>query len=219
MATSKKDIYNKFLSKVDDRDLCRLLTDVEIIEILSLRLDESLSVYFKIIKQDVGISNQTQPEFFRESFIGDGNNKVFTISQWSSGTLDQSTEPYFEFNDVELTKDVEYTFDENTLEYTLVSAPLSTDSISGGYNFSGEFNDTFTPQEEWITAIGMVLAWSSDKYYKLKRLTDPLTPKDFSSHSPANLLDKIKDLRERATYEIRDAKNSYSYDGFSGFNS
>ena len=219
MATSKRNIYNKFLSKIDDRDLCRLLTDEEIIEILEMRLDESLSVYFKIIKKDVLSTNQSSPSFYRQAFTGDGINTIFTISEWSIGTLEKSTESYFIKNGDRLIDGTDYVFDLNTLTFTLSIAPLLTDVIKGGYDFSGEFFDTFTSQEEWITAIGMVLCWSSDKYFKLKRLTDGLTPKDFSSHSPANLLDKIKDLRERATYEIREAKNSYSYDGFSGFNS
>jgi len=217
MATSKRDIYTKFLSKIDDRDLCRLLTEEDMIEILGLRMNESLSVYFKIINQNVSIN--TSAEFFRESFLGDNINVNFTISQWSVGTLTQSTEPYCSVAGAVLVKNIDYTFDLSTLTFTLIATPELNASVKCGYNFTGEFEATFTDEEEWVTAIGMVLAWSSDNVYVVNKMKNRLTSKDFSSFSPANLLDKLLQLRDRATYEIRDAKNSYSYNGFSGFNS
>lgn len=215
MATSKASIFKKFLMKVTDRDLCRLLTESEMIELLTMRMSESLSLYFKNIKQDLTI--QTYAEFFREDFSGDGILTQFTISQWSNGVLPASTTPYVSVNGVELIESIDFTFDSNTLEFTLFEAP--TTPLQCGYNFSGEFDATFSDQEEWITATGMVLAWTSDKYYSLDIMVNRQTGKDLTSYSPANLLDKLRELRDRSTGEMRDRKNSYSYDGFSGYNS
>lgn len=218
MATSKKDIYAKFLLKIGDRDICSQLDDGDMIEILSKYLSESISCYFKNIRKDVTEENQTQPEIYKEKFVGDGIIKTFTLSKYSVGTIEKSTEPVFVKNDTILVNGVDYTFDDTTYTFTLIEAPLSTDEIVGGYNFTGEFFDTLSAQEQWVIATGMVYSWTSNKVYTLELMKHTMTPKDFKESSKANLLGKTIAVRERASLESMQRRNSYSYDGFKGFN-
>lgn len=215
MATSNRTLFDYFLNKVDDRDLCSLLTDQDIIEILDLYRKNTTSLYFTIIKTD--ISSVKPPEFYRQDFVGDDVETEFTISQWSDGEVEESTEPYCEVDSIILEKDVDYTFDINTLIFSLLVAPALNADVKCGYDFVGEFDNDLTDDELWVIASGMVYAWTSSKYYKSENMKNRMSSKDFKTFSPAKLLDSLRDLRARAMYEFRQDRVIYSFKDFEGF--
>lgn len=215
MATSNRTLFDYFLNKVEDRDLCKLLTDEDIINILDMYRKNTTSLYFTIIKTD--ISSVKSPEFYRQDFNGDGIETEFTISQWSSGEVDESTKPYCEVDGTILTKDVEYTFDINTNTFTLLTAPALNADVKCGYDFLGEFNESLADDELWVIASGMLYAWTSSKYYRSENLKNRMSSKDFKTFSPAKLLDSLNELRKRAMYELRQDTVRYSFKGFNGF--
>lgn len=217
MATSNRDIFDRFLDKVSDRQLCSLLTDEDIINILNMYMGNSTSSYLKHLNQDV--ANKLLPEFYRQDFTGNDILTQFTISQWSSGNIAKSTVPYFSVDGVVLVLNIDYTFDLNTLTFTTLTPPVLNSEIEAGYDFIGEFNDTFTDEEMWLIASGMVMSWTSSKYYNVENFRNKMGTKDFKIFSTANLLKSMNQLRNQAFHELRQRRVEYSYGSdFAGFN-
>lgn len=209
MPTSNKTLFDRFLSRIKDRDICKLLTEEEFVELLDMRKNHSLSVYFTNIKTDT--EDVLEPEFYREEKVGDNTEVNFTISKWSDGQLDISTNPYVTIDGELKIIDVDYTFDENTLIFTFVTAPILNASIEVGYNFIGEFVNELTDGEIWITTSGMLLSWINDKVYNTELMKNRMSPKDFKVFSPANLLDRMTKLLERTRRDVRRESLEYSY--------
>jgi hypothetical protein len=83
---------------------------------------------------------------------------------------------------------------------------------------STQFNQTLTSEEQWILAYGMVMVWCESNLNSEKKLKDYISPKDYNSHSPANLLDKLIVLNKLSLKKIKELTVSYSFNGFAGFN-
>lgn len=209
MPTSNKTLFDRFLSRINDRDICRLLTKEEFVELLNNRKNHSLSVYFTNIKTD--ISDVLEPDFYREEKVGDNIAKDFTILQWSAGQLDISTEPYASVNGEEKILDTDYTFDINTLTFSFIIAPELDANIDIGYDFIGEFVNDLTDEEIWITTSGMLLSWLNDKVYNTELMKNRMSPKDFKVFSPADLLNKMTNILERTRRDVRRESLGYSY--------
>jgi hypothetical protein len=209
MPTSNKVLFDRFLSRINDRDICKLLTEEEFIELLDMRKNHSLSVYFINIETDA--EDVLAPEFYREEKVGDNIETNFTISQWSSGQLEISTNPYATVDGELQILDTDYTFDENTLTFSFIIAPSLGTEVETGYNFIGEFVNELTDEEIWITTSGMLLSWLNDKVYNLDNMKNRMSPKDFKVFSPANLLDKMTNLLERTRRDVRRESVGYSY--------
>jgi len=209
MPTSNKTLFDKFLSRIKDRDICKLLTEEEFVELLDMRKNHSLSVYFTNIKTDT--EDVLEPEFYREEKIGDDIETNFTISHWSDGQLDISTVPYVTIDGDLKILGTDYTFDVNTLTYSFTIAPILNSVVEVGYDFIGEFINELTDEEIWITTSGMLLSWLNDKVYNTELMKNRMSPKDFQVFSPANLLDKMTKLLERTRRDVRRESLGYSY--------
>lgn len=57
----------------------------------------------------------------------------------------------------------------------------------------------------------MVEAWCKPRLYNLDLLRNKLSTKDFTTFSPANLLDKIREVYEQAHKRARSMINEYSF--------
>lgn len=216
MAVSNRTLFDYFLEKINDRKICSLLTDEDLIEILNLYRKNATSVYFKIINIDV--TDVKEPEFYRQYFVGDNIQVNYVIAHWSDGEVDESTVPFCKVNDTILEENVDYTFDINTLTFTLYVASILDATIECGYDFVGEFNNDLSDEELWVIATAMVYVWTSSKYYNADNLKNRMSPKDFKTFSPANLLKEMTVLRKRSAVELRQEVNCYSYNDFQGFN-
>lgn len=81
-----------------------------------------------------------------------------------------------------------------------------------------QFNQTLSDEEQWILAMAMRLVWVERQLYKEKQLNDHLGTKDYTIHSPGNLLDKLITLKDETKRELKSQINDYSFNNFEGFN-
>lgn len=211
MATSKMEVFNRFLNLINDSDICSLLTDQDMTELLDYFLKRSASVEFKNCKKD--LSDATDAVFYRESFTGNGTTVSYTISQYPATPNEDSITLFSQVAG----SDVAYTFTEATKTFVLASTPTLGAAIVLGYDDVGQFNETLDEEEMWILAHGMILSWQSAKIRHSSMLKNRLTPKDFKSFSPANLLEKMVELQKYSYREMRRLIVKYSYNGFTGF--
>jgi hypothetical protein len=73
------------------------------------------------------------------------------------------------------------------------------------------FNISLNLQEQDVLASLMGIAWLSPKLLREENLRDMLGSKDYTSHSPANLLDKLTNLKKVLESEINDLLTLYHY--------
>lgn len=81
-----------------------------------------------------------------------------------------------------------------------------------------QFNEDLSNEEIWILVTGMRLIWLERQIFKEEKLRDKLGTRDYSIHSPANLLSKLINLRSVVENDLRNLINSYSFNEFEGFN-
>lgn len=74
-----------------------------------------------------------------------------------------------------------------------------------------QFNQDLTDEEQEILALGVSFYWLSFKTLNSESLKNVLNSKDYSYYSPANLLEKTKELRTVVRNEFYRAMNRYSY--------
>ncbi|TRZ53913.1 MAG: hypothetical protein D4S01_00465 [Dehalococcoidia bacterium] len=211
MATSKIEVFNRFLNLINDVDICSLLTDQDMTEMLDYFIKRSASVEFKNCKKD--LSDATEPVFYRESFIGDGSSVSYIISQYPATPNEDSISMFAQVDET----DVLYGFTESTKTFVLSATPTLSSSIVLGYDDVGQFNETLSEEEMWILAHGMILSWQSSKLRHTSMIKNRLTSKDFKSFSPANLLEKMLELHKYSYKEMHRLIVNYSFNDFTGF--
>lgn len=81
-----------------------------------------------------------------------------------------------------------------------------------------QFNETLSDEEIWILITGMRLTWVIRQLNKEEKLRDKLGNRDYSFHSPANLIDKLILLKKETEKELKNYVVDYSFYEFSGFN-
>lgn len=212
MSTPKNLLTTTFLSLINDRDLCIDLTDAEMTEILDTYLKDSTYLRFKNCTKD--LSDQEPFDFYNQTFTADGAVKTYTITQ--RPTLPHADAIIYtaSVNGV----DVGFTFDEDTLTFTLDDLPELGDEVICGYSFYGQFNVDLTEEEILILAWGMTISWKSKIVNNHNNMKNRISTKDYNSFSPANLLDKLILLEKEAKAEIKSQTVSYSFNDFEGFN-
>jgi hypothetical protein len=213
MSTPKSYITNTFLSLIDDRDLCVDLTDEEMTEILDYYLKDSTYLRFKNCSKD--LTDHEEYDFHTDTFTADGINKVYTLTDYPSTPNSEAITYVCTVNGTS----VDYTFDSDALTFTLDELPDADDTVICGYEFVGVFGEDLTNQEIYILAYGMLVSWFSKFIYNHQNLKNKISTKDYTIFSPANLLDKLLQVKKDAEKTLRNLVISYSFDGFEGFDS
>jgi hypothetical protein len=213
LSTPNNLIFNKFLKLIDDKTIASSLSDQDMTEILDDYRSEVSAIRFKNCKKN--LSNIEIPDFYSEKFIADGTTTTYTISKYPNSPNSSAIKQVCTINGFDITT---FAFNEETLTFTINESLQEYDEIFCGYEFVGQYNEDLDDQEQWIIAYGMILSWVSHILFSEKKMKDRLTTKDYNSHSPANLLEKITELKNTAKIELRDLKNDYSFDNFTGFN-
>lgn len=75
-----------------------------------------------------------------------------------------------------------------------------------------QFNNDLDDDVVDILAIGMVYYWVTPYVMNTDNLKNVLNTKDFNMYSPANLLEKLNQLRDIARKDFRRSITDYSYD-------
>lgn len=210
MSTPFINIFQNFLSLVDDGSICRGLTDEEITQRLWKYLENGYAIWFKVCSKD--LSDNVSYDYYTQTktyVLGD----TFVLSQYPVSPNSDAIEYIFMVNGV----DVTYSFDELTKTFT-TSVPLVVgDEIVFGYNFSGQFSEDLTAEEQWILAHAMVLSWTSEKVREENAIKNVMTTKDYIKYSPANMLNSLLEMRRKSWVELNGMVIDYSFNGFTGF--
>jgi len=213
LSTPKSYIFNEFLTLIEDRKLCQDFSDSTRNTLLNSYLIKGASINFKKCRKDLSLD--TDPDY-----------SVDTVTYTTGDTISLSSIPTAYDNEVVETfckingDNADFTFDYNTLEFTINDSLTNGDEINYGYIYSGEFEEDLIEEEISILALTMILSWTSYNLYVTDKLRDTILSKDFSQpHSPANLVKELRLLREDALREIRRAvvgytKDSIDFDGY-----
>jgi hypothetical protein len=207
LSTSFSNIFTKFLKLLTDRGIVVDLTDEELTDLLFGFLDQSMSLYFKNCETD--LTDYEDYDYYIKSFTGDGHTTSFIIDDYPT---DPNTDAIIMICTVDDVAVTDYTFTVSTKTFLFDDAPDLDTSITLGYEFSGQFNNDVTSEEQWILAHGMLLGWLSEQMYNPLKMKERLSLKDWNSpHSPANLLKELKSLYEMAEINLRNLVVSYSF--------
>lgn len=74
-----------------------------------------------------------------------------------------------------------------------------------------QFNNQLSNEVIEILSVGILYYWLTAKTFDSKLLRNKIHKSDYTAYSPANLLDKIKDLRESLYGEYMGKINTYSF--------
>lgn len=75
-----------------------------------------------------------------------------------------------------------------------------------------EFNLELSGEEQWILAYGMRAVWVDYQVAHEDKLKNQLSDRDYQTYSPANLLDKLNDVKRDAIDQLSNMVVSYDYD-------
>ena len=212
MSVPYTDIFNKFNLLIDDPVLFADLNDEEYTSLLELFLNKSKSVHFKYI-QDV-LSNYQVSDFYTKTFEYEYSDE-FQIERYPGEPNSETIDLVCKVNDVDIN---EYEFDEVNLKFKINIDLDEEDEVVCGYNFYGQFNDDIADEVQWILATGMKLTWLERKLYAEQNLRNHWSNKDYSIHSPANLLEKLTKLKKDTQKDLDRMIISYTFNDFDGFN-
>jgi hypothetical protein len=160
MSTSKSEVTNKFLSLINDRDLCANLTDEQITILLDDYLKDSVYLRFKVCKKD--LTDHEIYDFHTDTFTADGINKTYILSDYPSIPNSDAISYDATVNGTS----VDFTFTESTLTFELDSLPDADDVVVISYDFVGQFNETLSQEEIEILGWGMMIAYFSTILHK-----------------------------------------------------
>ena len=211
MSTPNTRIFKKFNTIFEDSKLFSILSDQELTELFDIFLSKTRSMDFKFCKKN--LSDYEEPDYYTQDFVYNGSNQ-FTISKYPENPHQNAITYICKVNNVDAT----YTFDEETLTFTVTSTLVENDNVICGYEFIGQINSDLDDEECWLCALSMNTIWLSRQINKEEKLRDKLGTKDYHNpHSPANLLDKLIELKKDSEREFRNRLISYTFNGFEGF--
>lgn len=75
-----------------------------------------------------------------------------------------------------------------------------------------QFNVELDSEEQWILAYGMRAVWVDYQVAHEDKLKNQLSDRDYQTYSPANLLDKLNDVKTNALNELSNMRVRYDYD-------
>lgn len=90
-------------------------------------------------------------------------------------------------------------------------APICHTDLAARDNENAEFDGTLSETEIEILALGIAAKWLSHKALFSQNLRDAMSSKDYSFHSPANMLLALKEVASNAEAKFKQAMREYSY--------
>jgi len=92
-------------------------------------------------------------------------------------------------------------------------APICKTDLLSRDEEKSEFIGDLTDTEIEILALGVAAKWASHKALFSQNMRDAMSSKDYSFHSPANMLLALKDVATKVEAKFRQAMFDYSYNG------
>jgi len=213
LSTPKSDIFDKFLTLIQDRNLCLNYSDETRNNLLNSYLIKATSIHFKECRKDLTL--EQKPEYESNELVY-SSEAMIELDSIPDAYDNDAIETFCKIGDDSL----DYSFDYNTLEFTLNESVSDGDVITYGYIYSGEFEEDLSYEEQFILAYGMIISWVSFNLYVTDKMRDTILSKDFSQpHSPANLIKELRLLKTDAIVDLRNAvvdytEQSIDFDGY-----
>lgn len=211
MSVPYTNIFNKFNLLIDDPVLFADLNDEEYTILLEMFLNKSKSVHFKYIQDE--LDNYQSSDFYTKTFEYEYLDE-FEIERYPQNPNSDAIELICKVNDTDVE---DYVFDSDNLEFIINETLGVGDEVVCGYNFYGQFNEDIVDEIQWILATGMKLTWIERKLYAEQGLRNHWNNKDYSIHSPANLLEKLTNLKKETQRDLDRMIVSYTFNDFEGF--
>ena len=188
MSTPKSDIFDKFTMLVSDNIYFNLSDHIKNMMFDSY-LTKGAFIHFKKCRKNLNL--ETSPDYLIESFNASGT--TYIISDYPTPYDNDTISLICQVNDV----DVDYTFNKETLTFTLTVEPAIDTVIKCGYIYSGEYSEDLTQEEQLILATAMIISFVSYRTYDNNKMRDKIGSTDFTSpHSPATLLAELRGLKK-----------------------
>jgi len=213
LSTPKSDIFEKFLTLIQDRNLCLNFTDETRNNLLNSYLTKGSSLHFKDCRQE--LSAQSNPEYLLKELTYTSGD-IISLDSLPVAYDNDNIELFCKIDENAL----DYDFDYDTLAFTVNDTIFEGDIIEYGYIYSGEFEGDLTDEEQFILALSMILSWMSFNLYVTDKMRDTILSKDFSQpHSPANLVKELRLLKTDSIIDLRNAivdytEQSIDFDGY-----
>lgn len=90
-------------------------------------------------------------------------------------------------------------------------APICHTDLAARDDAKAEFDGTLSETEVEILALGIAAKWMSHKALFSQNLRDMMSSKDYSFHSPANMLLALKEMASMTESKFKQAMREYSY--------
>ena len=90
-------------------------------------------------------------------------------------------------------------------------APICHTDLAARDDEKAEFDGTLSETEVEILALGIAAKWMSHKALFSQNLRDMMSSKDYSFHSPANMLLALKEMASMTESKFKQAMREYSY--------
>lgn len=119
-----------------------------------------------------------------------------------------------DYKHLNLPTDVQDTIMFGWLRSAITAFDSCKSDLSDRDDIFQQFNADLTDEEQDILARLMVVEWLSPKLYSIDMLQNRMTPKDWNSYSPANLLKEIRETYTLAKAEARGMVRKYAHRNF-----
>ena len=129
MSTPKSDIFDKFLTLIQDRNLCLNYSDETRNNLLNSYLIKATSIHFKECRKDLTL--EQKPEYESNELVY-SSGAMIELDSIPDAYDNDAIETFCKIGDDSL----DYSFDYNTLEFTLNESVSDGDVITYGYIYS-----------------------------------------------------------------------------------
>lgn len=90
-------------------------------------------------------------------------------------------------------------------------APICLTNLAARDDETAEFDGTLSETEIEVLALGIAAKWMSHKALFSQNMRDAMSSKDYSFHSPANMMLALKEIAGVADAKFKQAMREYSY--------
>ena len=156
--TSFFSIYTRAITEFKDPTLKNLLDNNTIMfsQVMYNFLKNAISLFTNPIPVQKRLAERSEPQFYENTFVGDGEKNVFLLENFPDNSLIENC--LFEYI-IDGDK-VSGSYNADTNEVTFDSTPFEDAEIKINIYFVGSFNISLYPMEEYILSEFIMAVWS-----------------------------------------------------------
>lgn len=156
--TSYFTVYKRAITEFKDPTLKNLLENDTVMfsQVMYNFLENAISLFTNPIPAQKRVNDRVPPKFYSQTFIGDGSNKQFTLTDAPDASLIDDC--LFEYT-VDGNK-VKGVYTDGIPTVTLDPAPFDGAEVIVNIYYVGNWNVNLYPMEEYILSEFIMAAWS-----------------------------------------------------------